>query len=118
MSNIAKLNSALAKIAALTALLPALELAASKEVDPAKVKPGVTVTIEYGRGDSRKELIGVVTARKEADPAVKTSYAQIKVRVGEAGAFDEEFKVVPVGAVIKIHADEQAEVATGEEAQG
>lgn len=106
MSNIAKLNATRAKIAALTLLLPALELAASKEVDPAKVVPGATVTIEYGRGDSRKELVGVITARKEADPLVKTSYAQVKVRVGEAGAFDEEFKVVPVGSVIKIHGDE------------
>jgi len=118
MSNIAKLNATRAKIAALTLLLPALELAAAKEVDPAKVVPGATVTIEYGRGDSRKELVGVITARKEADPLVKTSYAQVKVRVGEAGAFDEDFKVVPVGSVIKIHGDEVSADAdtTGEEA--
>lgn len=104
MSAISKLNAVRTKIAALTLLLPALEAAASREVDPALLVPGATVNFEFGRGDKKRVYEGgVIVAVKAPDPEVKTSYTQLKIEHG--AGFDANFFVTPVSGVVRIVKD-------------
>lgn len=82
------------KIAALQALLPALQLAAASEVDLDSVKAGAVVTIERGRGETKQTITGAVVLGV-ANP--EKGGAQVKVQYGEG--FDANIVTVPLNAV-------------------
>ena len=75
------------RIAALTAKRAAIILKGEK-VSFESLVPGAIVVFDFGRGETRRELTGVITGVKAADPANPKSGALIRVAVGEG--FDAE----------------------------
>lgn len=69
------------------------------EVDPAHIIAGSTVTFDYGKGETKRVLTGVVTGVKPADPAVPKSATLIRVAVGEG--FDAQIVTIYPASVTK-----------------
>lgn len=76
---IADLNEQIEK---LTVKRTALEAQAASEVNTDDVQAGRTITFNYGKGDGKKVLTGLVLGRKNAEPGTKGGDL-VKVAVGE-----------------------------------
>lgn len=97
------------QIAALEAKLAALKVQAENEIDPSSIVAGATVSFEYGKGDTKRTLSGVITGIKPADPAVPKSATLIRVAVGEG--FDAQIVTIyptAVRSVAKVEAAVEA----------
>lgn len=68
-----------------------LEGKLASEVDTAAVQPGRTVTFEYGKGENKRTLTGLVLGRKDAEPGTKGGDL-VKVAVGEG--FDAQIVTI------------------------
>lgn len=97
-SAVQKLVATRAKIAALTALLPALELAAANDVDPARLVPGAVIEFTYGRKEKR-EVTATIKAVKQGT-GEKGSSTQLKVEFGDD--FDATLTVIFPAQVNKV----------------
>lgn len=92
-----------AQVAIITKAQAAIEVLNVKlgdEVDPAQIIEGATVTFDYGKGETKRELTGVVTGVKPADPAVAKSATLIRVAVGTG--FDAQIVTVYPASVKKV----------------
>lgn len=82
-----QLAAVLSQIATLTAKAEELKLLAANEIDTAAVQAGRVVEFEYGKGEGKRILVGVVVGRK--DPAAgEKGGSLVKVAVGEG--FDSQ----------------------------
>ena len=79
------------KIAALIDQRDAL-ISRGEEVAPASLVPGASVVFAYGRGETRRELSGIITGVKPADQDNPKSSTLIRVAVGEG--FDAKILTV------------------------
>lgn len=82
--------------------LKVLQALAANEVNPALIVPTATVTFDYGKGDTKRELTGTVTGVKQADPANPKSATMIRVAVGEG--FDAQIVTIYTVNVKKVSA--------------
>jgi ribosomal protein L19 len=89
-AQIAKLNE---KKTELTAKL-------GDEVNPAELVSGAQVVFSYGKGTTVRELTGVITGVKLADPAVAKSSTLLRIAAGEG--FDAQIVTVYPAAVKRI----------------
>jgi hypothetical protein len=75
-----------ALIVAAQAAIVELTAKLGSEVDSAAIVTGAGVTFDYGKGTTRRELSGVVTGVKAADPANPKSATLVRVAVGDGFA--------------------------------
>jgi hypothetical protein len=88
-----------AQIAKLNAKRSDLVSKQDSEVDPAHIISGSTVTFSYGKGDTKRELVGVVTGVKPANPAEPKSATMIRVAVGDG--FEAQIVTIYAASVTK-----------------
>lgn len=103
----AQLAAALTALAALEAKVAELKVAAENEVDTDAVQAGRQIAFEYGKGETKRELVGVVVGRK--DPAAgEKGGSLVKVAVGEG--FDSQVVTIYPQQVRRFTDVAQAEV--------
>ncbi len=104
-----KLAAVKAKIAELTKSLPELEAAAANTVNEDNVQAGVNVQFIYGKGESKRTLVGMVLGRKDPAEGEKGG-ALVKVAIGTG--FDAQIVTIYPANVTAILTPEQADAAT------
>ncbi len=97
-----QIAAAQAKIVALQASIVELEAKVGDEVNAADIVTNATVTFQYGKGDTKRELSGMVLGVKQADPANPKSATMIRVAAGEG--FDAPIVTIYVANVTKVTA--------------
>lgn len=96
---VAETEAAIVKYQALVETLPE-----SVEAVTVVIEPGKTVAFEYGRGETRRELFGVVKGRKDSAEGKPEQY---RICIGEG--FDEQSYVVQPGSIKRVvEADDAA----------
>lgn len=89
-----------AAIAKAQAAIVALEARLGEEVDVSQIVAGATVTFDYGKGETKRELTGGVLGVKPADPANPKSASLVRVAVGEG--FDAQIVTIYPANVKKV----------------
>lgn len=97
LQQIADVDAAIVKLQAKRA---ELVTAAQNEVDPAKLVAGANIEFAYGKGDTKKNLVGMILGVKLADPEQPKSSTMLRVAVGEG--FDAQIVTVYPAQVTKI----------------
>ncbi|MEJ1593506.1 hypothetical protein SMA75_20140 [Escherichia coli] len=92
---IEQLQAVEAKIVELQAEAQKLAEQIETEKALANLAAGTTITFNYGRADTRKELQGVVKGVADTDKG-----RRIKVESGEG--FDAEIYIIEVAAIVKV----------------
>lgn len=106
-----QIADAVAKRDALNVTIASLEAKVGDEVDTAQVQAGRTVTFNYGKGETKKVLTGIVLGRKDAEAGSKGGDL-VKVAVGEG--FDALIVTIYPAQVTRIEPVAQAEAPAAE----
>jgi hypothetical protein len=106
-----QIADAVTKRDALNVIIAGLEAKVDSEVNTDEVQAGRTITFNYGKGETKKVLTGVVLGRKNAEPGTKGGDL-VKVAVGEG--FDALIVTIYPAQVTAIEAVAQAEAPAAE----
>lgn len=94
-----QITDAVTKRDALNVVIAGLEAKLGQEVDTAAVQAGASITFNYGKGETRKVLSGVVLGRKDAEPGAKGGDL-VRVAVGQG--YEAMIVTINPGAVTGI----------------